>query len=113
MKTKNQELLEIFNKAFAQNGTGFILQQVSENIKWTAVGEFTIEGKEAFQKALESMDGDQPYELSIKNTHGKSAAVEGIMTSKADKHYAFCDVYKFSEFKNPKISEMTSYVLEL
>lgn len=115
MKTKNQELLEKFNKAFGQNDTDFILQQVSENIKWTAIGDFSVEGKEAFQKALESMTGDEPYELEVHNiiTHGKDAAVNGIMRSKEGKQYAFCDVYEFSGFKDPKISEMTSYVVEL
>lgn len=115
MKTKNQELLEKFNKAFAQNDTNFILRQVSENIKWTAIGDFSIEGKDAFQKTLESMTGDEPYELEVHKiiTHGKDGAVNGIMRSKDGKEYAFCDVYKFSGFKDPKISEMTSYVVEL
>ncbi len=115
MKTKNQELLEKFNKAFAQNDTDFILRQVSESIKWTAIGDFSVEGKEAFQKALESMTGDEPYKLEVHKiiTHGKDAAVNGIMRSKEGKQYAFCDVYEFSGFKDPKISEMTSYVVEL
>lgn len=115
MKTQNQELLEKFNEAFAQNDTNFILRQVSENIKWTAVGEFNVEGKEAFQKTLENMAGNEPYELEVHKiiTHGKDAAVNGVMRSKEGKQYGFCDVYKFSGFKDPKISEMTSYVVEL
>lgn len=27
--------------------------------------------------------------------------------------YAFCDVYTFRGFKNPKVQEMTSYVIEI
>lgn len=115
MKTKNQELLEKFNQAFAQNDIDYILGQVSDTIKWTAVGDFTVEGKEAFQIALESMTGDEPYELNVHKiiTHGKDATVNGIMRSKDGKQYAFCDVYKFSGFNEPKISELTSYVVEL
>lgn len=115
MKTKNQELLEEFNKAFSNNDTDFLANHVTDNIKWTAVGDFSVEGKEAFRKALESMTGADPYELKISKiiTHGKEAAVNGIMKSNDGKQYAFCDVYTFSGFKNPKISEMTSYVVEV
>ena len=115
MKTKNQELLEQFNKAFAGGEINFIFEHVSDTIKWTAVGDFTVEGKEEFRKALESMTGDEPYGLKIDKiiTHGKEAAVNGVMTSKDGKQFAFCDVYKLSGFKKPKIIEMTSYVIEV
>ncbi|MEX0723566.1 MAG: nuclear transport factor 2 family protein [Gracilimonas sp.] len=115
MKTKNQQLLEQFNKAFARSDTDFILQHVSDTIKWTAVGDFSVEGKEDFRKALESMTGEEPYELDIHKiiTHGKEAAVNGVIKSKDGKQYAFCDVYTFSGFKDVKIIEMTSYVMEI
>ncbi len=115
MKTKNQELLEQFNKAFARNDTEFVVSHVSENIKWTIVGDFTVEGKEAFTEALKSMEAEEPLELKIDKiiTHGKDASVNGVMKSKDGKQYAFCDVYSFSGFKNPKIKEMTSYAIEI
>lgn len=115
MKTKNQELLEEFNKAFARNDTEFMINHVSDKIKWTAVGDFSVEGKEAFIKALKSMEAEEPWEMEIDKiiTHGKDAAVNGIMKSKDGKQYAFCDVYKVSGFKDLKISEMTSYVVEM
>lgn len=115
MKTKNQELLEAFNKAFARNDTHFVVNHVSENIKWTVVSDFTVEGKEAFTEALKSMESEEPWEMEIDKiiTHGKDAAVNGIMKTKGGKQYAFCDVYKFSGFNDPKISEMTSYVVEI
>lgn len=61
------------------------------------------------------MAGDESYELIIHKviTHGKDAAVHGVMESKDGKQYAFCDVYTLSGFKNPKISAMTSYVITL
>lgn len=54
-------------------------------------------------------------ELSISNiiTHGDRAAVDGTMTSQNGKSYGFCDVYKLSGYKNPKVREMVSYVLDL
>lgn len=115
MKTKNQQLLEDFNHAFARNDFEFLAQHVTDTIKWTALGDFTVEGKEEVRKTLEDMTGENPFELEIDKiiTHGKEAAVNGIMKSSDGKQYAFCDVYKFSGFKNPKISEMTSYIVDI
>lgn len=113
MKTKNQEFLEQINEAFARNDTDFIIRNVTDNIKWTAVGDFSVEGKDAFIEAMKQMEGDEPYKLTLHHviTHGKHAAVDGVMTSVDGKNYAFCDVYTFSGFKDPKISEMISYVV--
>lgn len=64
------------------------------------------------------MNNDNSCEFKIHHTitHGKTAAVDGIMKvtdpSGNVKIYAFCDIYLMSGFKNAKIKEMTSYVLE-
>lgn len=115
MKTAHQTLLETFNKAFANSDTEFILRNVTDDIRWTVVGDQTVEGKEAFLAALKEMEMDEPMKLTIHNiiTHGKSAAVNGEMETSDGKRYAFCDVYRFSGFKNAKIKEMTSYALEV
>lgn len=115
MKTKNKEFLKKLNEAFAKNDADFVIQQVTDNIIWNVVGDFSVEGKEAFNQKLNEMISDEPYELEIHNiiTHGRDAAVNGFMKSTDGKQYAFCDVYKFSGFKNTKISKMTSYVIEV
>lgn len=115
MKTENQKFLEEFNKAFARSDTDFILQNVADDIKWTMQGDFSIQGKEAFTNELKKMESPDLFELTLNNiiTHGGSAAVDGIITTPDGKVYAFCDVYKFSGFKDPKISEMTSYMVEI
>lgn len=113
MKTKNQELLEEINKAFARNDSDFIIEHVTDTIRWEIVGDQTVEGKEAFAQTLKAMAADEPMELTIHHiiTHGKEASVNGEMKTTGGEVYAFCDVYKFSGFKNPKITEMTSYVI--
>lgn len=115
MKTKNQEMLEEINKAFARNDTGFIVENVTDDIRWIIVGDQTVEGKEAFTETLKAMETDEPMELTIHHiiTHGTSASVNGEMKTSGGKVYAFCDVYQFSGFKNPKIKEMTSYALKV
>lgn len=115
MKTKNQEFLEEFNKAFARSDSDFILQHVTDDVKWTVQGDFSIQGKEAFKTELKKMESPEPFELNINNiiTHGRSAAVDGTMKTPDNKTYAFCDVYNFRGLKNPLIKEMTSYVIEV
>ncbi len=113
--TEKGKLLKKINEAFAKSDIEFILEHVTDSIKWTAVGDFIVEGKEAFSTALKQMEANEPYEINIHKiiTHGNDAAVNGTMTSKDGQEYAFCDVYKFSGFKETKISEMTSYVVEI
>jgi len=115
MKTATQQFLEKFNKAFARSDIDFILDNVTKTIRWTVVGDQTVEGKEAFEKTLNEMAQETLMEVTIHNiiTHGKSAAVNGEMKTPDGNIYAFCDIYKLSGFKNPKISEMTSYAIEL
>lgn len=115
MKTENQQFLEDLNKAFARSDTDYILRHVTDDIKWEVKGDFSIKGKEAFKQELKKMESPEPFELTIHNiiTHGRSAAVDGTMTIPDGKVYAFCDLYKFSGLKYPKISEMVSYVVEV
>lgn len=115
MKIKNQELLEEINKAFARNDSDFIIERVTNTIRWEIVGDKTVEGKEAFAQTLKEMEADEPMELTIHHiiTHGKEASVNGEMKTADGETYAFCDVYKFSGFKNPKITEMTSYAIKI
>lgn len=47
-----------------------------------------------------------------------SSAMATILIRRLDgsgdsRTYAFCDVYRFSVFKDPKVKERTSYVIEL
>lgn len=115
MKTKNQKLLEDLNKAFARNDSEFIIEHVTNTIRWEIVGDKTVEGKEAFADTLKEMEADEPMKLTIHHiiTHGKEASVNGEMETADGEVYAFCDVYKFSGFKNPKITELTSYAIQV
>ncbi|MDR8393739.1 nuclear transport factor 2 family protein [Aliifodinibius sp. S!AR15-10] len=112
--TKKGKFLQKMNEAFAKSDTEYILQNVTDDIKWTVIGDQQIQGKDEFARALKEMEAEEPFEIDIHNiiTHGDSAAVDGIMKSVTGKSYSFCDVYKFRGFKNPLIKEMTSYVIE-
>lgn len=113
--TKKGKFLQQLNEAFANNDVDFIIENVTDDVRWTIVGDHIIEGKADFTKALEAMVVDVPLNLTINTiiTHGKTAAVNGVMSSPEGATYAFCDIYTFSGFKNPKIRTMTSYVIAL
>lgn len=96
------------------------MESVTENVIWDIPGYRRIEGKAAFRKALEEMVPSPPVKLSIDKiiTHGREASVNGVISAipkgqSKMSTIAFCDVYKLSGFKNPRISEMISYTVEL
>ncbi|WP_026701778.1 nuclear transport factor 2 family protein [Salibacterium aidingense] len=117
MGTKNQEFIRAFNEAFAREDVDYLIENVSEDVVWTMVGTPPIKGKSAFAGELKKMKSGEAWELEIHHiiTHGDTAAVDGTI-KKADKQgktYAFCDIYRLSAFKNGKVKELTSYVVEV
>ena len=113
--TKKETFLQQINEAFARSDTDYIAANVTDDVKWTVQGDFSIQGKKEFVEALKEMESEDPFELNISNiiTHGDSAAVDGTMKSADGKTYAFCDVYKFQGFNPPQIKAMTSYVVDI
>ncbi len=116
--TNNQEFFQHFNEAFAKSDMDYIIANVTDEIIWNIVGDKIIRGKEAFIQEIKAMENENAAELKINHmiTHGKTAAVDGIMKmtdqSGNIKIYAFCDIYLLNGFKDAKIKEMTSYIIE-
>ena len=107
--------LEKLTIAFAKGDSKFILGSVTDDIRWTIVGDTSVQGKDHFAAVLESMKNDKAVELTIDHvsTHGKAGAVSGTIKLKNGKTRSFCDVYKFSNAKGTHIKEITSYVIEI
>ena len=104
-------LLQNLTIAFAKGDNRFLLENLTDDIRWNIVGERVIEGKDAFADALKN---DRVAELSIHHiaTHGKSGAVDGMRKMKNGRTVAFCDVYEFKDAKGTRVKEITSYVIE-
>lgn len=119
MKTKNQIFFQEFNEAFVKGDAGKILASVTDDITWRMVGNDTIEGIEALKEALQGMENGNRFEQEVQHliTHGKEAAVNGIIHSTnkngEQSHYSFCDIYILNKHKDGKIKEIISYVLEI
>jgi len=115
--TAKHDLLREINDAFARGDVAFFADKVTDDVRWTMVGEPTIVGREALLAAMAEGNTGALPDLRIAGiiTHGEEAAVHGTMDL-ADgdgtaRTYAFCDIYRFSGFKTPKIREMTSFVI--
>lgn len=109
-----REFLKKFNLAFPDGDTDFIIQHISENIRWEMVGHKTLTGKDEILKELN--EGKKSpmaeFELSTIITHGKEGSASGRFTLENGKTFVFCDVYKFKGTKSI-IEEMQSFVIEL
>lgn len=118
MGTKEQFIQDL-NQAFANGDTAGIMNSITDDITWEMVGNFRIEGKEEFQKAMAEMENIETLEMKVNQviTHGKLAATDGNMrireASGEEKAFGFCDIYEFNGGKNAKIRKMISYVVPL
>lgn len=110
-----REFVRDYNIAFAKGDVEFILAHTSDDIVWEIFGDQKIEGKAAFQKALEEMKSHKIKAITIHHiiTHGKEGAVNGEMLMSDDKRYAFSDVYVFASAGKTVIKKMYSYIVPL
>ena len=101
--------------AFAKGDSKFLLDHVTDDIRWNRIGDKLIEGKDNFAEALKKLKNAEAVELMVHHvaTHGKAGAVNGTTKLKNGKTYAFCDVYEFSNTKGDAVKEITSYVIEI
>ena len=101
--------------AFAKADVDGILAPMSDDIVWHLVGETVIEGKESVREMMEGMQNVGTSDLVIESiiTHGREAAVNGVIRSNTGQSHAFCDVVQFTSVADLKIKTMTSYSIEL
>ena len=101
--------------AFAKRDSKFIINNVTDDIRWNVIGDRLIEGKDRFAKALEKMKKDSVEVLTIRHiaTHGKAGAVDGTLRLENGRLRAFCNVYEFSNSKGSAIKEVTSYFIDI
>lgn len=115
--SKIEEFLQKFNQAFVQYDINFIIDSTTSDIVWIMVGDKTIRGKEDLAKSMNEMQGSSDLEIQIDSTiiSGNQAAVDGSMSMKDKdgnrKTYGFCDLYKFRDEGELKISELRSYIV--
>lgn len=100
--------------AFAKGDSKFLLDNVTDDIRWNKVGDELVEGKYKFAEALKNLKENKAVQLTVQHvaTHGKAGAVNGRIILRNGRTRAFCDVYEFSNAKGTAIKEITSYIIE-
>jgi uncharacterized protein len=113
MSTKNKEIIEKVNAAFAENSVEGFLSFCADDVEWTIAGDRTVKGKDAIRQWMASMTLQEPPTFTVDNliAEGDLVAANGDMTMK-DKDgkavpYSYCDIYRF---RGDKIIELKSFV---
>jgi len=123
MLLKNKELTKMITEAFFKGNTEFILPHLAEDIKWNIVGMPVIFGKSDVIKTMEMIN---PAFAGCPDLAVKNIIAEGdyVVVESSGNNYssfvnrdtiekqcnpAYCDVYRF---KNGKIQELTTYIVD-
>ncbi len=108
-------LIQQVTVAFAKRDVKFILESVTDTIRWNIVGDRLIEGKSNLTEFLKQSKTNEVSLLTIHHTasHGQAGAVDGAQKLTDGELIAFCNVYEFGNTKGTLISEVISYVIPI
>jgi ketosteroid isomerase-like protein len=114
MSSKNKQIVDQVNAAFAQNSVEGFLSCCTEDVVWTMVGETRVKGKDAIRQWMKSMNAEAPaFSVSNVIAEGDFATAYGDMTMKdkdgSSTPYSYCDIYRF---RGDKIAELSSFVIK-
>lgn len=111
-----KQFLKEFYVALGEEDHENILSRMTDDVRWTIVGEMTVESKEHVTELIEEMLEEAYDEIRVDNiiTHGYTAAANGHTTFANGTTFAFCEVFTFDgATKTADIEAIDSYVIEL
>ena len=115
MSEKNKQIVANINDSFTKGNPEGFLENCSEDVVWSMVGETRKEGKTAIREWMSQMEGMEPPKFTIDEViaEGESVACRGDMTMKDEKgvegSYSYVDFYRF---RGDKVAELNSYVVK-
>lgn len=114
MSSRNKEVVDQVNAAFAQNNVEAFLSCCTEDVAWTMVGDKHVKGKDAIRQWMASMNADAPqFTVSNVIAEGDFVTAYGDMNMKekdgSKAPYSYCDIYRF---RGDKIAELSSFVIK-
>ncbi|AUV84241.1 hypothetical protein C2R22_22050 (plasmid) [Salinigranum rubrum] len=70
---------------------------MTDDIRWTIVGEETVEENQNVEELIEGMLAEEYPEVKVDTitTHGYSAAANGVSKTESGHSHAFCEVFTF------------------
>lgn len=106
--------LEKLTIAFAKVEAEWILENVTEDVRWNIIGEELVSGKAEAAARLERMAVEEVEELTVSHvaTHGRAGAVDGMLKMKNGERLAFCHVCEFTRAGGTQVRGITSYVIK-
>ncbi|MFD1021074.1 nuclear transport factor 2 family protein [Thalassobacillus hwangdonensis] len=110
-----KKILKEFITAFATKDYTTIIKNSTEDISWTIVNDFTVQGTKEVTAVLDKRITKKIKEVDILNmiTHGKTAAVNGTIQSEDNTNYSFCNVYTFKSAGKNTIKDITTYIIKM
>ena len=115
MSETNKQIVEKINESFTKGNTEGFLEQCTDDVVWSMVGETRKEGKTAIREWMSQMEGTEPPRVTVDEiiAEGDSVACRGDMTMKDEKgvdgKYSYVDFYRF---RDGKVTELNSYVVK-
>jgi uncharacterized protein (TIGR02246 family) len=116
MSSKNKEIIEKVNAAFAEGNIEGFLSFCAEDAEWQMVGDKAFKGKEAIREFMSSMEhtGMEPPKFTVNEViaEGDSVVAYGDMTMEEDGEtvpYSYVDVY---QFRDDKIIRLQSFIVK-
>lgn len=117
MSSKNKEIIEKVNAAFAEGKIEGFLSFCAEDFKWEMVGDQSFTGKEAVREFMKSMEnkGMEPpgFTVDVLIAENDTVVACGDLTMKEkdgeEIPYSYCDVY---QFRNDEIVSLKSFVVK-
>lgn len=119
MSKTHIDFLRAYNNAFIAPDMDYILNNVTDDVRWEMAGDAILEGKEAFTKSMEQMRGMETLEMNVDDVFasGGKGAVHGTMrtrdTSGKEYHFAFCDLYELEGDTDPKVRGLKAFVIPI
>lgn len=117
MSERNKLVVDQINEAFFKGNFEGFLHFCRDDVRWTIVGDRTVNGKDAIREWMNSMAAEHSELPKFTATpptiaEGDFVVARGDMTMKdkegKEGRYSYCDVYRFD---GEKIAELTSFVV--
>lgn len=108
----NKEVVETYMEGFNTGDHAKILSCLSDDIVWDVKGAFHIQGKETFDKNIESdaFEGNPTIKIMRLLEDANIVVAEGIVTCKMKNggrmDAVFCELF---EFEDGKVKHLTTY----
>ena len=115
MSDKNKEIVEKINAAFTANNTEGFLEQCSDDVEWTMIGDQAVVGKDAIRTFMAQMEGHEPPVFTVDEMIASDDSVAcygGMKMKDADGklgNWNYCDIYRI---KDGKVTELRSFVIK-